>query len=90
MQDPLPRGLVEGLFFAVEGLHLPLQALHAVDHRFQGGDGFGGVLTGQGGVGGGFEGGEDVLVLPFDMLLDGFEVLPGDFMREAQEGLVLI
>ena len=46
-------------------------------------------MTGQGGVGGGFEGGEDVLVLPFDVLLDGFEVFPGDFVRETEEGLVL-
>ena len=24
------------------------------------------------------------------MLLDGFEILPGDFMRETEEGLVLV
>ena len=47
-------------------------------------------MAGQGGVGGGFEGGEDVLVFPLDVLLDGFEVLSGDFMWEAEERLVLL
>ena len=28
-------------------------------------------------------------MIPFDVLLDGFEVLPGDFVRETKEGLVL-
>lgn len=46
-------------------------------------------MAGQGGVGGGFEGREDVLVLSFDVLLNGFEVLSGKFMWEAEEGLIL-
>ena len=83
MQDPLPGRLVEGLLFPVEAFHLALQALHAGDHRVEGRDRSGGVLAGQGGVGGRFERGEDVLVLPFDVLLNGFEILSGDFVRET-------
>ncbi len=49
-----------------------------------------GILAGEGGVGGGFEGGEDVLVFPLDVPLDRLEVLAGDFVGEAEEGLVLL
>ena len=73
----------------MQGLHLPLQTVHSVDHGVQRSDRLGRILAGQGGVGGGLERGEDVLVLPFDVLLDRLEVLPGDFVREAEEGLVL-
>ena len=89
MLDPLPGRLMQRLLLAVQGLHLPLQPLHPGDHAVQRGDRLGSVLAGEGGVGGGLEGGEDVLVLPFDVLLDGLEVFPGDFVRETQEGLVL-
>ena len=89
MRDPLPRRPVQSLFLAVQGRHLPLQGLHAGDHVVERGDGFGGVLAGQGGVGGRFEGGEDIFVFPFDVPLDGFEILSGDFVWETEEGLVL-
>ncbi len=49
-----------------------------------------GILAGEGGVGGGFEGGEDVLVFPLDVLLDRFEVLAGNFVGEAEKRLVLL
>lgn len=64
--------------------------MHSTDHAVEGSDGLGRILAGQGGVGGGFEGGEDFLVLPFDVLLDGFEILAGKFVGEAEEGLILL
>ena len=89
MLYPLPRRLMQRLLLAVQALHFPLEPLHPADHVLQRRDRLGGILPGQRGVGGGFERGEDVLVLPFDVLLDRLEILPGDFMREAEEGLVL-
>lgn len=46
-------------------------------------------MAGEGGIGGGFEGGEDGFFLFLDVLLDGFEVSAGDFVGEAEERLVL-
>ena len=81
---------MERLLLAMQSLHLPLQPLHPTDHAVERGERLGGILAGQRGIGGGFEGRNDVLVLPFDMLLDRLEVLPDDFVREAKEGLVLL
>ena len=89
MLYPLPGRLMQGHLFAVQGLHLPLQTLHSVDHVVEGRDGFGGVLAEQGSIGGRFERRQDFLVLPFDVLLDGLEVLAGEFMGEAEERLIL-
>lgn len=89
MLYPLPGRPVQRPLVAVQALHLALEALQAADHAVQGRDRPGRLLAGQGGVGGGFERGEDVLVLPFDVLLDGFEILPGEFVGEAEEGLIL-
>ena len=80
---------MQRLLFAVYGFHLALQTLHSIYQVVQGGDCLGCVLAGQGCVGCGFEGREDVLVLSFDVLLNGFEVLSGKFMWEAKEGLIL-
>ena len=64
--------------------------MHSTDHAVEGGNGLGRILAGQGGVGGGFEGREDFLVLPFDVLLDRFEILAGKFVGEAEERLILL
>ena len=63
--------------------------MHPIDHVIQGGDRFECILAGQGGVGRGLEGRKDVLGISFDVLLDGLEVLAREFVREAEEGLVL-
>lgn len=64
--------------------------MHSTDHAVERSDGLGRILAGQGGIGGGFEGREDFLVLPFDVLLDRFEILAGKFVGEAEEGLILL
>jgi len=46
-------------------------------------------LAGEGSIGGGFEGGENVLVFALDMPLDCLEVFTGEFMRKSKERLVL-
>ena len=89
MLDSLPRRLMQHPLFAPQGFHLPFQALHSGNHAVEGGDRFGRILAGEGSVGGGFEGREDVFVLPFHVLLSRFEIFTGDFMGEAEERLVL-
>ena len=89
MLDPLPRRLMQHPLFAPQGFHLPFQALHSSNHAVEGGDGFGRILAGEGGVGGGFEGREDVFVLPFYVLLSSFEIFSGDFVGQTEERLVL-
>ena len=63
--------------------------MHSGNHAVEGGDRFGRILAGEGGVGGGFEGREDVFVLPFDVFLSRFEILTSDLMWEAEEWLIL-
>lgn len=48
-----------------------------------------GVLAGEGGVGGKFEGGEDNITLTFKVFLNSFEVLARELVREAEKWLVL-
>ena len=75
--------------FAPQEFHLPFQALHSSNHAVERGDRFGRILAGEGGVGGGFEGREDVFVFPFDVFLSSFEIFTGDLMWEAEERLIL-
>ena len=74
----------------VQRLHLPLEVAHAVDHCVKGFEGGGGVGALEGGVGGGFEEGEDLLVLALEVFLGGFEGFAEQFLGEPEEGLVLI
>ena len=89
MLDPLFGLLMQLLFIVVYAFHLSLEALHALYHGVERGYGGGGVLAGERGVGGRFEGGEDGFFFFLDVLLDGLEVSAGDFVGEAEEGLVL-
>jgi len=63
--------------------------LHAVYHVVETREGGSRVLAGEGSIGGGFEGGENVLVFALDMPLDCLEVFTGEFMRKSKERLVL-
>ena len=81
---------MQRLFLPVQRFHLALQPLHPSDQGVERGDRLGCVLAGQGGVGGGLESGGDVLGLALDVLLHRLEVLPCQFVRQAEERLVLI
>lgn len=67
----------------MQTLHFPLEALHATYHGIEGGNGCVGVLTGERGVGGGFDGGDDDAFFVLNMLLDSLKILSDDLMGQS-------
>ena len=81
--------LMQDLFFVVETLHFPLEPLHAADHAVQAIQRLSSILAGECGIRCRFEGGKNIFIFSFDILLNSFEVLACQFMGKSEKRLIL-